>query len=119
MKKHCKLCRKEFIGRSDKVFCSIACKNDYNVQLRRVTSKASKKIDEILHRNRSILLEIMGKHKIQITVDRMDLDKKKFNFSYMTGYSINKQGKTYHHIYDFSYMVFSSQSVLIVRKNRG
>lgn len=116
MKRKCILCNKEFTGRTDKIFCSIACKNDYNVRLRRATTLATKKIDEILHRNRSILLEIMGKHKTQITVDRMVLDKKKFNFSYITAYSINKQGKTYHHVYDFSYMLFSSQSILIVRK---
>jgi len=116
MKKTCKICKKEFSGRSDKVFCSVPCKNDYNVRLRRATSIAAKKIDNILHRNRSILLEIMGKHKTQIKIDRMLLDKMKFNYNYMTGYSINKKGKTYHHIYDFSYMTFSSQEILIIRK---
>jgi len=119
MKKNCKICKKEFSGRSDKVFCSLGCKNEYNVRLRKVTLKASKKIDDILHRNRSILLEIMGKHKTQIKIERMILDKKKFNFNYMTGYSINKAGKFYHHVYDFSYMTFSSEEVLIVRKRRS
>lgn len=116
IKKKCIICKKEFTGRTDKVFCSLPCKNEYNVRLRRATAKATKKVDDILHRNRSILLELMGKRTSQATVDRMVLDKKKFNFSYMTGYSINKQGKTYNHIYDFSYMIFSSQSVLIVRR---
>ncbi|MFK7809221.1 MAG: hypothetical protein AB8F74_15565 [Saprospiraceae bacterium] len=118
MKKNCKICKKEFTGRTDKIFCSTACKNDYNLRLRRATATAAKKIDEILHRNRSILLEIMGKHKVQIKTDRMTLDKKKFNFNYMTGYSINSSGKTYHHIYDFSYMTFSDQEVLIVRRRK-
>lgn len=116
MKRTCKICKKEFAGRSDKIFCSIGCKNEYNTRLKKVTQNAAKKIDNILHRNRSILLEIMGKHKTQITIDRISLDKKKFNFNYMTGYSINKEGKFYHHIYDFSYMTFSSEKVLIVRK---
>lgn len=116
MKKKCRICKNEFTGRTDKIYCSVTCKNDYNVRLRRATLKASKKIDDILHRNRSILLELMGKAKVQVTVNRIVLDKKKFNFSYMTGYSINKHGKTYHHIYDFSYMTFSDQTVLIVRK---
>jgi len=116
MKKNCKICQKEFYGRTVKTFCSVACKNDYNKRLRRVTKDASKEIDHILHRNRSILLEVMGKYKTQLTVERIVLDKKKFNFSYLTGYSINNKGKTYHHVYDFSYMVFSSQRILIVRK---
>ena len=116
MKKNCKICQKEFYGRADKIFCSVACKNNYNKRLRRVTEDASKEIDDILHRNRSILLEVMGKYKTQLTVERIVLDKKNFNFSYLTGYSINNKGKTYQHVYDFSYMVFSSQRILIVRK---
>lgn len=119
LKKKCLICKKEFTGRTDKVFCSLPCKNEYNVKLRRVTAKATKRIDNILHRNRSILLELMGKRTTQAKIDRMRLDKKKFNFSYMTGYSINKEGKTYHHIYDFSYMVFSSQTILVVRRGSG
>ena len=115
-KKKCIICKKEFTGRTDKIFCSLPCKNEYNVKLRRTTTKATKKVDDILHRNRSILLELMGNRTTQTSVDRMVLDKKKFNFSYITGYSINKQGKTYHHVYDFSYMTFSTQPVLIVRR---
>lgn len=116
MKRKCRLCKKQFTGRSDKIFCTIDCKNEYNVRLRRVTNQATKKIDEILHRNRSILLELMGKHKTQIKVDRIQLDLKKFSYKFYTSSSINKQGKTYFHIYDFSYMTFSDQTVLIVRK---
>ncbi len=116
MNKNCKICKKPFAGRADKVFCSIDCKNEYNIRLRKATNIATKKIDNILHRNRSILLEIMGKHKRQIKIDRIELDKKKFNFNFMTAYTINKQGKTYHHIYDFYYMTFSDEQVLIVRK---
>ena len=116
MKKTCILCKNKFTGRADKKFCSVACKNDYHVRLRRVTTLATKSIDEILHRNRSILLEILGKRNKKIKMDRFELEKKKFNFNYMTGYSINKEGKTYHHVYDFSYMTFSDNSILIVRK---
>jgi len=119
MKKNCKICKKEFVGRSDKIFCSIGCKNEYNVRLRKASQNAANKIDSILHRNRSILLEIIGKHKMQVKIDRIILDKKKFNFNYITAYSINKAGKFYHHIYDFSYMTFSSEQVLIVRKRRS
>ncbi|WP_235294790.1 hypothetical protein [Portibacter lacus] len=116
MKKNCKMCKQEFNGRSDKLFCGIACKNEYHHKLRKVNSDATSRIDSILHRNRSILLEIMGKNKTRLTTSKMVLDRKKFNYTYMTGYSINNQGKTYHHIYDFSYMLFSSPKVLIVRK---
>ena len=116
MRKICKMCKSEFAGRSDKIFCSTSCKNEYHHKLSSATNIATDKIDKILHRNRSILLEIMGKNNTQLTTSKMLLDKKKFNYSYMTGYSVNNQGKTYHHIYDFSYMLFSDPKVLIVRR---
>lgn len=116
MKRKCRLCKKAFTGRADKIFCSTACKNDYHVRLRRATTTATKAIDEILHRNRSILLELLGKKNRKMKISRFELEKKKFRFNYITGYTVNKQGKTYHHIYDFSYMTFSDETVLIVRK---
>ncbi|MCP4122419.1 MAG: hypothetical protein GY751_11750 [Bacteroidetes bacterium] len=112
----CKICNKPINGRVDKMFCSVACKNEYHVKLRRVTHAATKKIDTILHRNRAILLEIVGKNARQKKVPRLLLDRKKFNYKYMTGYYINSKGKTYNYIYDFAWMEFSDNEILIVRK---
>ena len=103
-------------GRSDKLFCSIGCKNEYHIKLRQVTKVATENIDRILHRNRSILLEILGKNLKQKKVNRKLLDSKKFNFHYMTGYYINSKNKTYNYIYDFAWMIFSDQEILIVRR---
>ncbi|MEZ5004165.1 MAG: hypothetical protein R2730_14130 [Chitinophagales bacterium] len=113
----CKICKKPILGRVDKIFCSVACKNEYHVKLRRVNKAATLKIDIILHRNRSILLEVMGKNAKQKKVTRMVLDRKKFNFNYITGFYINSKGKTYHYVYDFAWMLFSDSEVMIVRKN--
>ncbi len=114
--KKCKICKKSIVGRVDKIFCSVACKNEYHVKLKRVNKAATKKVDLILHRNRSILLEIVGKNTRQKKVARMLLDRKKFNYKYMTGYYINSKGKTYNYIYDFAWMEFSDNEILIVRK---
>jgi hypothetical protein len=57
----CKMCKSSFEGRSDKIFCSANCKAIYHVKLKKVTNEATDLIDKILHRNRSTLLEIMGK----------------------------------------------------------
>ena len=112
----CKICNKQIIGRNDKIFCSVRCKNYYHTNLRRVTSIEVKEINSILHRNRSILLEIMGKRQIQIQIKRLVLEKKKFRFKYHTHFHINKHGKMYHHVYDFAWMEFSDDEVLIVRR---
>lgn len=116
-KRRCRLCKTPFSGRTDKIFCTLACKNEYHVRLRRATAIVVRETDKILHRNRSILLEIMGKNKTQKKVDRLVLEKKKFRYHYMTGYYINCRGKTYHYVYDFAWMTFSDQEVLITRKH--
>lgn len=112
----CKICSKIVVGRKDKLFCSIRCKNYYHTNLRRVTFEASQKIDDILHRNRSILLEIIGKNRTRKQVNRIALEQKKFRFNYLTHYHINKEGKTYHWVYDFAWMSFSDDTILIIRK---
>lgn len=112
----CKICSKTISGRSDKKFCSVRCKNYYHINLRRVTSIAVKEINTILHRNRSILLEVLGKNKTQVKIARIILEKKKFNFKYHTHCILNSKGKTYHYVYDFAWMTFSDDEVLIVRK---
>lgn len=114
----CKMCQKILVGRSDKIFCGVKCKSSYNIKLRQVTNKATFQIDNILHRNRSILLEICGKHKVQIKIKRDALNAKKFNYIYHTHIHINKQGKTIYYVYDFSWMIFSDQEVLIKRLNK-
>jgi hypothetical protein len=112
------MCKIPIKGRSDKTFCSNECKNRYHTKLRSVTNTATHKTDLILHRNRSILLEILGKNLIQKKVHRYVLDRKKFNFSYITSIHTNKHGKRVYHVYDFSWMIFSDQEILIIhRKN--
>lgn len=115
--RNCKLCKTPFKGRADKIFCSLACKNEYHVRLRRATAKVVRSTDKILHRNRSILLEILGKNRKQKKVDRLILDKKKFNFKYSTGYHINSQNKMYNLVYDFAWMEFANGEILIIRRN--
>ena len=112
----CILCEANVIGRSDKKFCSIKCKSNYHRKLSSQTSFATSRIDKILHRNRSILFEIMGENKFQIQIDKILLDRKKFNFTYVTGYYINSRNKTYNYVYDFSWMLFGSKTIQIYRR---
>ncbi len=114
----CKVCDTEFSGRKDKIFCSLQCKNEYHVTLRAVTKKEAYPLDKILHRNRSILLEIMGPKASKKKVFRAELVSKKFQFKFLTHFNINSQGKMYHHVYDFAGMEFSDDEVLIVRQRK-
>lgn len=115
MERKCKMCPNTIVGRSDKIFCSARCKTSYHEKLEKVTKIATLKIDNILHRNRSILLEILGKNLTYKKIARAILDSKKFHFGYITHYHINSQGKMVHYVYDFSWMIFSDQEVVIKR----
>lgn len=115
MARTCVICKKTVVGRSDKKFCSVKCKNNYFARLRQNTETAVARIDKILHRNRSILLEVMGRSSKSKKVSRLILDQKKFNADYFTGLHVNTRGKTIHRVYDFSWAVFSDQEILIMR----
>jgi len=115
----CKQCGKPLLGRADKQFCSIRCKNSYHIELRKNTDKAVVNINKILHRNRSILHELMRERKSQIKINRRILDNKKFNYKYHTHFHVNSKGKTYYYVYDYAWMSFSDDEILIRKVNRS
>jgi hypothetical protein len=115
MKNECQQCGKTLHGRTDKKFCDSTCKNTFNFAKRRDTRKEVKEIDGYLHRNREILATLMGESKKEM-IDRAVLTRAKFKWDFMTGVYKNKEGKWYHLVYDFAWMEFTDQQVLIVRK---
>jgi len=118
--KKCRMCRqKKVLGRSDKIFCSVSCKSKYHRKLRKQTKIVSLEIDEILHRNRSILQEILGKNGKRKKVKRLVLEKKKFRYKYHTHFFVNTSNKTYFQIYDLAWMEFSDDEILIVRQPKS
>ncbi len=115
MKKKCQNCNTEFVGRADKRFCTIKCKNEKNNTIRQNTKEICKEIDGYLHRNREILSVLMGNSKKEL-MDRLVLTRAGFKFEYLTGTYLNKQGKIYYLVYDFAWMSFTDQHIMIVRK---
>jgi hypothetical protein len=111
----CLACPNEVIGRVDKVFCSIKCKNYYHKKLRYKSVIAAIRINEYLKRNHGILLEALGKNVLQKKVYRNALEDKRFRFKYHTHTHLNSQGKTMHYVYDLGWMEFSNDEVLVVR----
>jgi hypothetical protein len=117
MKKTCAHCQTTFVGRADKRFCSIDCKNSFNNQLRKNTKDITQEIDTYLHRNREILKILTGK-AYKITLDKLLLVRAGFRFEYMTGVYFNKEQKMYRLVYDYAWMDFTDQKVLIVQKSK-
>ncbi len=117
MERNCLECNKVLHGRSDKKFCSVACKNAHNSQLRRDTRDAVQETDKYLHRNREILVQLVG-DGIKVMLDRPTLTRAGFRWEFMTGIYFNKEGKMYRIVYDYAWMDFSDQQVMVVRKKK-
>ena len=114
MERKCKVCVKQVKGRSDKIFCSIPCKNVYHKKMRYASKVAAIEINGYLKRNYTILLEILRENKRQIKVYRNVLEKKGFRFKYHTHFHVNSNGKTFFYIYDLAWMEFSDDEILVV-----
>jgi hypothetical protein len=114
-KKKCPQCSKKIEGRTDKVFCSILCKNSWNYVPRQETKSETAIIDGYLHRNREILDTLMGNSKKEF-FDKIILDRTGFRYEYITGVFTNAQGKQYHYVYNFAWMRFSDQQIMVVKK---
>jgi hypothetical protein len=117
MKKNCLQCETPFQGREDKRFCSAACKNKHFNILRKTTNDTTSEIDAYLHRNHQILATLMGEER-KVTLDKLVLVRTGFKFEYMTGIYFNKENKMYRLVYDFAWMDFYDQKILIIQKAR-
>jgi hypothetical protein len=95
MEKKCLECSDLLHGRTDKKFCSDACRNTYNNKLKSVAgSQYVRKINGILKRNRNIMAELNPEGKIRIHKSR--LLKKSFDFGFITNLYTTKTGTVYY-----------------------
>lgn len=114
-KKNCKICKSLVFGREDKIFCSTRCKNLYHINLRQVTRKNSLTLDRHLHRNWSIILEILGSNSQKAIVPRILMAEKKFLFKYITHYHKSEQGHLVHYVYDMGWVELPNDEVMLFR----
>ena len=115
-KSSCLFCEKPIVGRTDKKFCSLACKNTYNYSRRNKTKSVTQSIDAILHRNREILDVVMGPKRKKMYIEKTELTQMGFQSEYMTGFYTNSQDKLYRYVYDFAWMEFTGEKVMVIKK---
>jgi len=118
--KNCEICGNKMKGRSDKRFCSVKCKNEHHYNKRKAVADTVGTIDNILHQNHRIMLQLFeGEKRQYFKVPKLILSKMGFDFSYHTGIYINTKKKTYHYIYDYAWMEFSNQEIMVVRGRKA
>ncbi|HNT80835.1 MAG TPA: DUF2116 family Zn-ribbon domain-containing protein [Bacteroidia bacterium] len=115
MDKKCSECGESILGRSDKKFCSDACRNAFNNRENRVGTNLVRRVNATLSKNRKILLaNIKGETG---KAHKKTLSDQGFNFNYHTHSVTTKKGSTYFFCYDAGYLPLEKDYFLIVSRN--
>lgn len=114
LEKVCLECDAPFKGRIDKKFCSDACRIAFNNRLHSTDKHYVRDINNILRRNRRILMDMnpTGKNK----VSHEKLKAKGLNFNYFTSTYKTKEGAQYFYCYEQGYLPIEKDYYLLVVK---
>jgi predicted nucleic acid-binding Zn ribbon protein len=112
-KRYCLECGDALKGRSDQKFCNDLCRNAYNNKRVSTSSNLMRKINRILKKNHSILLELNPEEKT--TTLKTFLDKREFDFGYYTHTFTTKTGRVYYFCYDQGYAELENGKYLLVK----
>lgn len=109
----CPECGEKLIGRSDKKFCSDACRNSYNNRQNKDSTNLMRSINYLLRKNYRILADLNLEGKT--TIPKSKLMAQGFNFDYFTQFVVYKNGAEYRFIYDQGYKFLEDDWILLVK----
>jgi len=110
----CPECGDRIIGRSDKKFCSDACRNAFNNKQNKSTTNYMRNVNNRLRKNYRILSEYNFEGKTKI--NRLKLQNAGFDFDFVTQIVTYRNGSQYFFVYDQGYKILDGDWVLIVKK---
>jgi hypothetical protein len=114
--KSCAACGKVIKGRSDKKFCDDYCRNSYNNTANSDTTALMRNINNILRKNRRVLLDLLPPGEEMTKYPRNKLTSLGFNFQYFTELYTTKKGSVYYFCYEYGYLLLEGDWILIVKK---
>jgi len=112
--KVCLECGSKIIGRADKKFCSDQCRVSYNNRLNSNETNFMRNVNNVLRKNRRILIELNTSGKSKVTRDM--LHRQGFDFNLFTSTYITKEGAVYHYCYEQGYLQVDKNWYLLVVK---
>jgi len=111
----CVECGEKLYGRLDKKYCSDQCRAAYNNKLNSDSNNFMRNINNILRRNRRILIEQNPTGKAKVHKDK--LVELGFNFNYYTNvYRTKKKENVYYFCYEYGYLIFDNGYCSLVIK---
>lgn len=114
----CLTCGKTLRGRSEKKFCNLNCKNQYNNELKAQENAEIGRIRGILLKNRRILKALAG-GKLARRVSGKALRENGFLFHYYTHHYQTKDGKRYAICFDYGYLEVEADWFVVVKREEG
>ena len=116
--KICLDCNQPIKGRLDKKFCDDSCRNNYNNRLNSDATPLIRTINNILRRNRRILLEILGGSDKPKLVEKERLIEKGFHFEFFTEQFTNDKEEVYYYCYDYGYRMLEAEKYMAVKNKK-
>ena len=115
-KRLCPECGEEYTGRSDKQYCSNACRSGYHNRKNAEDHAFQRTVNNILKHNRNVLMALNPDGKANVRRDRM-IDRG-FKFRYFTNEYVTRKGVLYRFCYDYGYRVEAEESewVLLIKR---
>lgn len=110
MSRTCIRCQSRLRGRSDQRFCSDYCRNHYHNRKKQKERSFFRKVNQILHRNRTILYQLAGNYQTRISCE--ELQTFGFNFDYCTARVETRDQGTIIICYDMAYRRSAEEVVI-------
>ncbi|SRR5690606_11579275 len=113
----CLECGEPFRGRIDKKFCSDTCRVAFNNRLNSDDTRYVRNINNILRRNRRILISMNPTGKSKVSYER--LRSSGFDFNHFTSTYRTRNGSQYYYCYEQGYLpIDDNLFLLVIKKDR-
>ncbi len=90
------------------------CRNSYNNKLSSAVNNYVRNINNVLRRNRRILISLNPHGKIKLPLSKLSATG--FDFNYFTNIYTTKSGNTYYFCYEQGYLLLEDDFVALVVK---
>lgn len=110
----CLECGEKILGRSDKKFCSDACRNAYNNKQNKDSTNYMRNVNNKLRKNFRILNQCNPEGKTKVS--QQNLVSLGFDFKYFTEFVTYKNGSEYRFVYSQGYKFLEDNWILLVKK---
>ena len=116
-KKVCLECGEPIQGRTDKKFCSDACRNLFHYRTNNAPINYVRNVVNTLKRNRRILSELNPGGKVKVHRDK--LVERGYNFMYHTNIYRTKVGNVYVCCFEHGFLELSENWYALVRRDES